>query len=65
MGPLGVCIIVYSLWFRGPKGAQNFDEPPPAGAERASASRSSGCARPAGLWGQIGAFITRIGFWGA
>ena len=59
MGPLGVCIIVYSL------GAQNFDEPPPADAERASASRSSGCARPAGLWGQIGAFITRIGFWGA
>ena len=28
MGPFGVCTIVYSLQFKGPKGAQNFDQPP-------------------------------------
>ena len=28
MGPFGVCIIVYTLQSRGPKGAHNFDQPP-------------------------------------
>ena len=28
MGPFGVGIIVYSLQFKGPKGARNFDQPP-------------------------------------
>ena len=28
MGPFGVCIIVYTLQSRGPKGTHNFDQPP-------------------------------------
>ena len=42
MGPFGACIIVYSLYFKGPKRAHNFDQPPSRSRELVSGLTSVG-----------------------